>query len=419
MSKLKGKSAKHDENRSYDEIYELFKREEKAKNQIERQKKKKSGGIIVLKKIQISTPTVNVRGKKKEHFKFDISPINLNNSTTTSDNLKTTKELCDSLRRQRLKEIKEQEKNLESSAILRAKALLEKLRMPRNPPTNDKKNLSTSLSLDLYDEVNSVIAPPSKSRLTKRQLSLDDSEIKQKSSRKSNQISISQNFDDDDVASDDITVDHSVSKSLSIPSIAIHDASQIDEDDENLDENQDSIRLSALSESSSKSDKNSQIEIFNQLSESSLKLQKTQEIPAENKSIQLVEVLNNLISNRKSKQNLNDFVTTRKSKSTKTITFVEPPGPNHNDVIDTAEKSILKPGRWRRSLIEWRKSRCTKSLMTTVIEENSEQENNSMTRYSERLMDTLEKCKLTFFIIFSFLRHCITCKNTLNFKISS
>lgn len=399
------------ENESIDEIYELFKREEKVKNQM---KKKKKSGSIVLKNIQVSTPTVQVRGKKREHFEFGISPINLNNSMTTIDNYQTTKELCDSLRRQRLKEIKEQTKIMESSAILRAKALLEKLRKPRNPEA--KKSLEKSASLDMWDEVKPAEIPP-KRRLTKRQLSLDDSDITKRKliCTENDSRIISQNLKvDDDIDSEtvksstdnDVTVDNSVSNSLSVPSIEIHDdASQTDEKDEDRDENQDPNGDFDLNQSQTSIDKS------HQLSESSLKLQKTDEIPPANKSIQLVEVLNNLIRNRnrKSKQNLNDFVTTRNLRP-KTISFADKSETIQNDVTNVAEKSVLRAGRWRRSLIEWRKSRaCAKSpvkMMTTVIEEES-RTNDSMERYSGRLMETLGKCELNIYYLYCGIA-CIT-----------
>lgn len=349
------KEAKECKDESYDEIYEMLKREERLKKiEMRKNKKKKTGNSsIVLKNIQVSTPAAQVRGKRKKHFEFGVSPILVNGNKQQQMD-QATRELCDSLRRQRLKEIKEQEKMMETSAILRAKALLEKLRQPQPAlvqPTVDNFRWQDYKAPSIL--------------LSKRHLSMDDSEemiIKRKSIRKENYRISSSEKSSESCSSDDETVDRSASGSLNVPSVEIHDASQNQQscEDENHDSNSDQSQLSVPS-----------------LDESSLKMQKTvSSPPLEVVSVQPVKVLTNvtnLINERKSQQGA--ITSTRTLRSTKAVSFPHEKTineTNQTQTSDIADKSIIKAGKWRRSLIEWRKSRARSSgKLSTVIPEES------------------------------------------------
>lgn len=154
------------ENKAIDEIYELFRELKKRKmnenreEQKKKNKKKKNG--IALKNVQISTPAMmkKTNNRQKQLLDFGISPIK--SSTDEIDENRAMNKLVDSLRKERLKEIKEQEKLLETSAILRAKALLEKYKNP-NPttrlklPQQDSHKIAKRLSLNDSTLISSTI----------------------------------------------------------------------------------------------------------------------------------------------------------------------------------------------------------------------------------------------------------------------
>lgn len=95
-----------------------------------------------MQNVQNSTPKGFLRKNKATGLAFEVSPIRLD-ETMDSDDGFLNKEMMDSIRRQRLKEI-EAAKELESSAMQGAKALLEGINKTKKQ-IEEKENSNTQL----------------------------------------------------------------------------------------------------------------------------------------------------------------------------------------------------------------------------------------------------------------------------------
>ena len=108
--------------KSYDLLYELYLRDKKEKQKLNRQERLTKKTFV--KNVKISTPVQKL--KQVPGLQFTLSPIRLNDSANVSN--EDMEALYESLRRQRIKYIEEENSKLETSVTRKAKAWLEHLK---------------------------------------------------------------------------------------------------------------------------------------------------------------------------------------------------------------------------------------------------------------------------------------------------
>lgn len=137
------KQMKVESESSYDELYELYLHNKKQKVQLKRKQ------AALTKNVKVSTPVqskLSKSKKKKTDLQFEVSPIKFDDSVENIECI-DTKALLDSVRRQRLREIAESEKQLDLSVIREAEALLAKYKKPLKSSENLPVKLNTEVSL--------------------------------------------------------------------------------------------------------------------------------------------------------------------------------------------------------------------------------------------------------------------------------
>lgn len=315
---------------------ELKKKKISENREGQKNKKKKNG--IALKNVLISTPAMEKKSnKRKILLDFGISPIA--SSKEEIEENRAMKKLCDSFRKDRLKEIKEQEKLLETSAILRAKALLEKYKNPIN-----KKR---------------VELPQQDTRTIARRLTLNDTSL------------------------------------ISFPTLSTQ-SQQIDESEENSNPNTNSISSENNLSNASQEEKNCENP------DNILSVSKKQKVDhSELMNNKFMETFCEVV-NKKSVNFVEPKVTMRRtlrsSTSKKSSILRVTISDEDESRVSIGNNSHNHPGKWKQALIEWRKTKSygKSSLMNTIIHEEGQENDEEYQKaniYSNKIVETLGECK--------------------------
>jgi hypothetical protein len=354
---------------SYDELYESYLREKKKKQIL---KKKRA---VSVQNVQISTPVQEKLRKKskKTDLQFELSPIRLNDSCGI-ENTDTTKQLYDSFKRQRLKEIEDNEKALESSAVRAAKALLAKYK-------NKKPLVSSEITRKRFSTELETLESPLFIHKRRRETKLSTGR------------ELIMSAEDDDVKENNVKLSLTLSHT-SIPSIHVTAAEQerssnsMESPTKFFDEQQivpsparESADVPSLADPPSKAlplmDESIVMELPNIQSRKSkrnakISLKVSNCDKSNNSRLSEAETVQIEAANAPKKSEINHVQTVDSNETNrvkKSVGFAVP------ENLDLTERLSLKPGKWRRSLIAWRSSNNGTCRQTnTIMEESSIQE---------------------------------------------
>ena len=338
---------------SHDEFYELYLKDKKKKQVL------KKSRLDTLRNVQNSTPLQRKR-KKVESLAFGISPIRLDDSDQKSlESSDINAQLIESMKRQRLREIQQTAKDLESSAVKKGKELLERMRL--------KRAAGPAIATVTVKEPEHEEIQEDQDALSYKEQSLEVPLIE-----------VTPPVDEDSSKEEN---------SLALPPKLIASPAQVEDDIvppmKRVRITQPSTRISKR-----KTSKASSIFHVEGVGASPVIKELAKQIARKSVAFNLVPAIKEVA--RVSTRASTAVVPSQK----KSLRFVE-------DVPESPLKVVaLRPGKWRKSLIAWRASENNRksSRLTTVILEESLP---AVKRYSEKLLETLGECKLRFEIICS------------------
>lgn len=392
-SKAKKKIKQVLANSSHDELYESFLRAKKQKLDLKRKQR------ISLKNVQNSTPKGFLRNNKAAGLAFEVSPIRLD-ETMGSDSY-MNEEMIDSIRRQRLKEMRQTLKKYESVAVREAEALirgfkkinvrreedssrqLEKVEKPKaqaKRQSTKRDSLKAAPLIEIPAVQNSMHELHLNSSADESQNLKGISIVKEPTSDSIPSIKITspKMLVTDEVSEKEIESDkenslQSASQFFGPPSIEEVELPPVTRKRKSL-LNPTSTRKRILIEEVSTSVCDRAVaspvieEIVKQIAKKSVKI--------------IGSTVTSNISRRSSRTSL-------ANRGKKSIRFNELP---------EADRIVLQPGKsWRRSLINHRKTLHGNERMsnrrTAVIMEEDEESSPVVKRYTEKLLETLGECK--------------------------
>lgn len=427
----KSKPSKVDLDSSHDELYKIYLLEKKKKQAIDKKR------LASIRNVKVSTPVQRQQRKSKKtktNLEFGVSPIRLDQSVIDSlENVDSTKALLDSIRKQRLKEIEERQKELESSATRAAKQLLAEYKNKR--PLQSSENIPV-VQQDLnFEDASEPSESPERSlvihkRRTRssfgRNLKDEDdvdkvhSTIYKRSTKSSIELKHS-GADDNTKALSKLSIpiiqmtspkvsDESEDNSLQLPSQSFSLMSpNIDSIELPSDIIPDNSPLMALTRSRKRKSRDelsttmTKMNLMEVIKESETNdCDKTKEEPAiptkikKSVAINLVPAIQEIIYHDV------PTVTKRKRGVKKSVGFALLPIKSAPTESTISENPTLKPGKWRRSLVEWRTSHGNSTTLR-----NTTSRGTSMFFEASRKASSISKPRKTFdeceysFVIFS------------------
>lgn len=388
--KAKPKPKKNDES-SPDEFFEMYLEEKRQKLQVKKQQR------ASVRKVQISTPVQKQLRRKKENLLFEVSPIRPDDSDVLEEESERSRgaSLYEELYQKRLKEIDEKEKE-------RAKRF--KVLSPLKIFTNTVKLTADLMELekdkDLQPSVDAVKASSAKLNINDNSEVLptpDESHFINKRSGKNLPRKRKHNKDADNGNSMNTEARINISM-MEVPEINVSmvNVPDLDNSISSLENMQEATNEREMSISPVQENVGDAQEAITELPkdikncDNSVIEEMVKQI-AKKKSvaINLVPAVHNISIEPVAHPRVS---TRRKS----TMMAKKSVGFSHASIYEENESTkdiTLQPGKWRKSLIAWRKSRNTKSTArrTSIILEESA--SSKIEQYSEKLLNALGDCE--------------------------
>lgn len=391
---------------SPDEFYEMYLEDKRKKLKVKRQQR------ATMKRVEISTPVQTKLHKKKENLLFEVSPIRPGDGSmveyTESDKSRGAS-LYLELRQKRLKEIDEKDE--------------ERMKGRRKRPLRSSENVQAPIEEKVPENIDpvkescaeiSAILPDESMIIHKRRKVSGN-----KKKKPARDVANSMNSQEwiNDLKIPEINVSEASEIEDEIPMKPILNVSKESKEDERseLDVPQEALLTEEnrkLEDSLEKSIESSTFEEFilmspdnslltqessltNKISSPLCDLEKTFEnvieeisrkLAKKSVAINLVPAVRN-ISHHKSHSPLRTIATRSSRKHSEVLVAKKSVG---FSLADESTKTVaLQSGKWRKSLIAWRKSQNTeKSSLPSNIPVESKVE-----RYSQKIVSVLENCK--------------------------
>lgn len=383
--------------------------------------------LASIRNVKVSTPVQKQLRKSKKtkiDLEFEVSPIKLDQSVKGAlEHVDTTKALLDSIKKQRQREIEERQKELESSATRAARQLLAEYKNKR--PLQSSENIPDVQQELNFEEASEPTQSPERSLIIHKRRTrssfgrkLNDEDNVEKVHPELYKRPTKSSFELQHSATDDST---KASSKLSIPIIHVTPPKVADESEDNsmqlpslsislMSPNIDSLELPSdiIPNSSpqmftrSLKRKSSNIELSTTMTKTSFEKSQTNDcdkskeepaIPSKIKksvAINLVPAIQNVAYHDV------PTVTIRKRPVKKSVGFALLPIKSAPTESTISENPTLKPGKWRRSLIEWRTSHgnnTTSRGMSTFFETSRKASSISKSRKA------FDECEYNFFFI--------------------
>ena len=390
---------KHDES-SPDEFYEMYLEEKRQKLKIKKQQR------ATIRNVEISTPVQSKLRKKKENLLFEVSPIRPGDGSVIEDaesEKSRGASLYLELRQKRLHEIDEKDKER-----MKRRTRKRPLRSSENVPALVEEIISENI-----EEVKETWAEISENLPDKSMIIHKRRKVSEKSKMKSGgQNAYSKESQELKVPEINISYANEIEKEVSSKSFLdvsidaeVNDKSELDvpveasltEENNRLEKSTESSKTeefimmspenSILTQPVPSFD-TSEPSFINQISSPQYDLEKTIEeisrkLAKKSVAINLVPAVKN-ISYHKSMSPIRARATRSSRKqsesSKKSVGF-------SLEADESTKRVKLQPGKWRKSLIAWRKSQNTEKSFTNIPAESK------VERYSEKIVSLLENCK--------------------------